>query len=97
MAKVVVEVNSTTNIVEKIYPFRSGMTIDPEPGRYAVPNIDDFIVALGFVCDPNVTPPTFGPNPDPVGTPLSQQEAIQAAIADMAKAQANMAAALALG
>lgn len=65
MARVVVEVNSITNIVEKIYPFRNGMPMDPEPGRYAIANVEDFTVALGFICDRNVTPPTFAPNPNP--------------------------------
>jgi hypothetical protein len=73
VAKVTVEVNSTTNKVEKIYPFRAGVPVNPEPGRYAVPNVDDFIVALGFICDPNTSPVTFAPDPNPPADPQTQR------------------------
>ena len=65
MPKVVVEVNNITNVVEKIYPYAIGMSIDPEPGRYAVPNVSDNIVALGWLCDRSTNPATFSPNPNP--------------------------------
>lgn len=73
MAKVTVEVSSATNIVAKIYPFRAGSVVNPEPGRYAITNVDDFIVAIGFICDPNVFPVTFMPDPNPPAEAASQR------------------------
>ena len=79
MPRVVCEVNAATNIVEKIYPYVNLMTIDPEPGRYAVPNVPDNIVELGWVCDRSTNPATFFPNPNPPqpDSELSQRQLAQ--------------------
>ena len=98
MARVVAEVSSTTNIVEKIYPYAAGMSLDPEPGRYAVANVLDANVALGWLCNTSVVPFSFGPNPNPpVNDPQSQVDALNSALAQLSLAQASVVAALALG
>ena len=69
MTKVMVEVNSTTNVVEAIYPASVGSVV--AAGRYAVNGVDDYCVALGFVCDRATA--IFTPPPAPAAATIDAQ------------------------
>jgi len=69
MTKVTVEANAASNVVEAIYPASAGIVV--AAGRYAVNDVDDYCVALGFVCDRATA--IFTPPPAPAAATIDAQ------------------------